>query len=51
MLLGIDSFDVKVLAAGNSVGVLAQIKEFQPELVIMADPMLQTKSRCRFWDK
>ena len=41
-----DSFDVKVLAAGNSSSaMLAQIKEFQPELVIMADPDAADKVR------
>ena len=41
-----DSFDVKVLAAGNSSSaMLAQIKEFQPELVIMADPDAAEKVR------
>ena len=41
-----DSFDVKVLAAGNSSSaMLAQIKEFQRELVIMADPDAADKVR------
>ena len=41
-----DSFDVKVLAAGNSSSaILEQIKEFQPELVIMADPDAAEKVR------